>query len=552
VDKALEQRVIGATVAGKYRIRRVVGQGSMGVVCEAEHLDIGKRLAIKIIDASLAGMKDIALRFRQEARAASLVESQHIVQVFDAGADDALGLYLVMEYLVGEDLAAVLEREGRLDPDVAVRIAVQAARGLAKAHEAGVIHRDLKPANIFLVEREEDEPLVKILDFGISKVQRTSLPDGKLGLTRAGTVVGTPQYMSPEQAQGYSVDERTDVWALGLVLYEMLAGRPAYPELHTYEAFIIRLASHPPDPLSEVAPWVPAPLAEVVHLAASHDVNARIRKAALLAQRLTIAHPPDGARGARGLPFVAADVADTWSDDSTRSPYADRDPNDEPVPAEATASDEAPDARQRAEPDTDEAPHARQRAEPDTDAAAVTGENGSASPTAIMSRRPPELLVVDARPGGRRDVATALPDSAPRAIAALAVRSGIRGPAEAADIEDDAPQFFDRRELDTFAPPPMVGAHRGEPRAPWAPLSGEPVEPMTGARGDAPTPVQEQGPATPDEAAAAPGNGSGVREPRVAASPAAQRGLSARRSLAWLAVAFITLGLAVVAILAFR
>ncbi len=173
-----EERIVGATIAGKYRVRRVVGAGSMGLVCEAVHLEIGKRLAIKLIDASLAGMGDIALRFRQEARAASLIESQHIVQVFDVGDDERLGLYLVMEYLTGEDLAKKLAREGRLASDVSVRIAVQAARGLAKAHEAGVVHRDLKPANIFLVDRDDEEPLVKILDFGVSKVVEASRGGG--------------------------------------------------------------------------------------------------------------------------------------------------------------------------------------------------------------------------------------------------------------------------------------------------------------------------------------------------------------------------------------
>jgi serine/threonine protein kinase len=223
---ANETEIVGATIAGKYRVRRIVGSGSMGVVCEAEHLEIGKRVAIKLIDASLSGMTDISIRFRQEARATSLVESHHIVQVFDVGSDERLGLYLVMEYLAGEDLAKVLARDKQLPIDTAVRVAVQVARGLDKAHEAGVVHRDLKPANIFLCTSEDEQPIVKILDFGISKVVDSSR--GGLGaglkLTRDGMVLGTPQYMSPEQAQGFSVDERSDIWALGLVLYEMLAG----------------------------------------------------------------------------------------------------------------------------------------------------------------------------------------------------------------------------------------------------------------------------------------------------------------------------------------
>jgi serine/threonine-protein kinase len=288
-----EKRIVGATIASKYRVRRIIGGGSMGVVCEAEHLEIGKRVAIKLIDASLAGMSDVAMRFRQEARATSLVESHHIVQVFDVGTDDELGLYLVMEYLTGADLANVLAREARLPVDTAVRIALQAARGLSKAHEAGVVHRDLKPANIFLCASEDDQLMVKILDFGISKVVESSRARSGPGLklTRDGMVVGTPQYMSPEQAMGYSVDDRTDVWALGLVLYEMLAGRPAYPELPTYEQFIIHLVSTPPDPLRQVAPWVPEELAGVVHGALEHDLTERIQSCGEFVQRLMKAHP---------------------------------------------------------------------------------------------------------------------------------------------------------------------------------------------------------------------------------------------------------------------
>lgn len=400
MNAGLGQDLAGAVVAGKYRVRRVVGAGSMGVVCEAEHLEIGKRLAIKLIDASLAGMKDIALRFRQEARAASLVESQHIVQVFDVGADDKLGLYLVMEYLTGEDVAQLLVREGRLKPDVAVRIAVQVARGLSKAHEAGVVHRDLKPANIFLCAREDDDPLVKILDFGISKVIDASRADSKLKLTRAGTVVGTPQYMSPEQAQGYSVDERTDVWALGLVIYEMLAGRPAYPELPTYEQFIIRLVSAPPDALADVAPWVPAPLARVVHDAIEHDIKKRIQNCADLARRLLEAHP---LQSMRALAVSMADGADTWADQAM-SPYA--------APAERAPETPLP-------PESVPRPRFPRTSSDDGVTVDVDLDGDEPEP----QRHKPVSPVAS---------------------------SGVRGPSAELPVEegDDAPQFFDRRALE--------------------------------------------------------------------------------------------------------
>ncbi|HEY1697106.1 MAG TPA: serine/threonine-protein kinase [Polyangiaceae bacterium] len=475
MEKALEQRIVGTTVAGKYRVRRIIGAGSMGIVCEAEHLEIGKRLAIKIIDASLAGMSDIAMRFRQEARAASLVESQHIVQVFDVGTDDQLGLYLVMEYLTGEDLSAALARQKRFEANEAVRIAVQVARGLAKAHEAGVVHRDLKPANIFLTEREDDDPLVKILDFGISKVIDASRADSKLKLTRAGTVVGTPQYMSPEQAQGYSVDERTDVWALGLVLYEMLAGRPAYQELPTYEAFIIHLVSHPPDPLARVAPWVPAPLAKVVHQAIEHDMAKRIGSCMELARRLLDANP---LHGVRGVGMSAQDMADTWADPASMSPYADHTPQDERPALE---------------------------------------ERIPSSRTTGKDHAPEDSLTIDV------DVPMeAAPPSAVKAQQQAAdgvlARSGVRVPSEPAeDASDEAPQFFDRKSLETLDKPPS------------GPRGGE-VAPDSRQATTAKTQTKD-----------------------LVAHAAAMAAVEPKRfPLGWMALAFIALGLVVVAALAFR
>jgi serine/threonine protein kinase len=421
---AHEQDIVGAAIAGKYRIRRVVGSGSMGVVCEAEHLEIGKRVAIKLIDASLAGMTDVAMRFRQEARATSLVESHHIVQVFDVGTDARLGLYLVMEYLTGEDLATRLLRDRRLPLEAAVRIAVQVARGLAKAHDAGVVHRDLKPANIFLCTTEDDHPLVKILDFGISKVLASSQPGSSPGLklTRDGMVIGTPQYMSPEQAQGYSVDLRSDVWALGLVLYEMLAGRPAYPELPTYEQFIIHLVSKPPDPLDVVAPWVPQRLARVVHGAIEHDLTRRIPTCAELVRRLMEAYPIHPSRIAEP---TAIETTDTWSDPSARSFDDD-------------GSDRSPAfLRRRVAAPSEPVPASPQAGPP---LASSSGVRIASEPA------PPPSPTPSSSASGVRGTS---PD-APRAAAQ-----------DADDFRDDAPQFFDRKLLRAWAPAPAGDAAEG-------------------------------------------------------------------------------------------
>ena len=287
--------IIGSTIAGKYEIKKLLGQGGMGAVYEGLHLEIGKRVAIKVIEASHAGSEEIAARFRREARAASAVESDNIVQVFDIGKDPEIGLYMVMEFLTGEDLSGRLTRVTRLDTETAVTIGTQAARALAKAHAAGVVHRDLKPANIFLLEREDGGTHIKVLDFGISKLtaaddKRTNLQsDAPKALTRTGVVIGTPQYMSPEQAQGLPLDHRTDVWSLGAVLYEALAGVSAYPDMPTYEQTIIKIVLERPKPLSEIAPWVPAEIAAVVHAALTHDVGQRIADCGTFARQLTAA-----------------------------------------------------------------------------------------------------------------------------------------------------------------------------------------------------------------------------------------------------------------------
>jgi serine/threonine protein kinase len=290
---------VGATIAGKYRIRRLIGVGGMGYVYEGEHLELGKRVAIKIIDGAAETSAELAARFRREARAASAVESEGIVQVFDVGRDPEVGLYMVMELLKGEDLEHRLrkEPERRLDPVLVAQIGYQVARALVRAHGARVIHRDLKPANIFLTDRDDGSLRVKILDFGISKLLASEASiatskDGLLGLTQAGVALGTPQYMSPEQAQGLTtVDHRCDVWGLGVVLYEALAGIHAFPELRSYQETILNLLRTPPQPLSRVAPWVPEALAKVVHAAIQHDVTLRIQSCAAFAARLEEAMP---------------------------------------------------------------------------------------------------------------------------------------------------------------------------------------------------------------------------------------------------------------------
>ncbi len=317
----------GVLVAGKYRIKRRIGAGGMGAVYEAEHVEIGKRVAIKVIEHEHARSAELAARFRREARAASAVESEHIVQVFDVGQDDTVGLYMVMELLVGEDLSSRLEKAGgRISVDEAVTIIAQAGRALGKAHAAGVVHRDLKPANLFLTTREDGSTSVKILDFGISKLVRPDAPDGASGgktslLTREGAVMGTPMYMSPEQAQGLFVDARSDVWSLASVFYEAVAGRTPYAARDTYEQMIVQIVTKKPEAVESVAPWVPASIARVLESALAHDVAARTADAGIFAKELAAAARDGGAPASSPdamAPRSSARLA-VASDPSTRS-----------------------------------------------------------------------------------------------------------------------------------------------------------------------------------------------------------------------------------------
>jgi serine/threonine-protein kinase len=288
--------LVGLAVGGKYEIRRVLGVGGMGVVCEAIHQDLGKRVAVKLIDKSMKESELIVARFRREAKAAGKIKSEHIVDVTDVGADPRVGLYMVMEHLAGEDLSTRLEKDKRLDVKTAVMIAHQIARGLAKAHEAGVIHRDLKPANVFLTTRDNGQMLVKLLDFGVSKLLGED--PGSARITGSGAPIGTPLYMSPEQAEGKpDVDGRADVWSLGAVLYEAIAGTPPFPDRGSYHGTIVGILTSRPKLLHDAAPWVPPDLAKVVDAMLVHDRDARIKDAATVTQRLLDAFPavlPDG------------------------------------------------------------------------------------------------------------------------------------------------------------------------------------------------------------------------------------------------------------------
>jgi len=270
---------LAGTSIGKYAVVQLLGRGGMGRVYEAINPTIKKRVAIKILDPEYAKKRDTAMRFTREAQAASAAESPHIVEIFDAGFTEEGVAFIVMELLRGESLADRLKREGVLEPGEAKRIAVQIVRGLAKAHDARIVHRDLKPDNIFLVDRDPDPPFTKILDFGISKIEKR--PEHTT-LTREGVVLGTPWYMSPEQAQGQTdVDARSDIWSVGAMLYQCLTGALPFSG-NTYEQIIVRICTTDPPPISELVSGIPEDLAEIVHRCLRRDKGERIASASEL------------------------------------------------------------------------------------------------------------------------------------------------------------------------------------------------------------------------------------------------------------------------------
>jgi len=281
----------GDVLAGKYHVERVLGAGAMGVVVVAMHTQLDQRVAIKFLLPDVLGDETAVSRFAREAKAAARIRSEHVVRVIDVSTLESGAPYMVMEYLDGVDLAQMLEERGPLPVEDAVDYVLQALEALCEAHLAGIVHRDLKPSNMFLAKRPDGSPVVKILDFGISKITTAE----QQSMTHTQAMLGSPLYMAPEQMRATkSVDRRADIWSMGVILHELLTGRVPFVA-ETMPQLISTVMFDPTPRPSQVRPELPAGIDQVVVRCLEKDAAQRFQNVGELATALA-PFAPAGAR----------------------------------------------------------------------------------------------------------------------------------------------------------------------------------------------------------------------------------------------------------------
>ena len=293
----------GEIIVGKYRVERVLGQGGMGVVVAAHHIQLDQMVALKFLLPEAMVSKEAVTRFIREARAAAKIKNEHVARVIDVGQLENGAPYMVMEYLEGSDLSAMVARRGALGTEETVDFVLQACEAIAEAHSLGIVHRDLKPANLFCLEKADGSVTIKVLDFGISKI---ASPDLTLeSMTKTGGLLGSPLYMSPEQMQrSKGVDARADIWSLGIILFELLAGSGPFAA-ETMTELIFKIATERPASIRTLRGDVVAGLEQVILRCLEKNREDRYQSVGELAEALVGFASPRGRLSVEGVQGTA-------------------------------------------------------------------------------------------------------------------------------------------------------------------------------------------------------------------------------------------------------
>lgn len=317
------QALLGRTIAGRYQISELIGKGGFGAVFAGKHALTGQDVVLKVMRPEVAADPTQVKRFMNEARISSQLSHPNTVRTFDFGQTDDGLLYLVMERLHGDELAKILRRDAPLDPARAIRIAIGVLKSLSEAHAAGLVHRDLKPGNIFLVRVHGESEFVKLIDFGIAK---SITPGEEEDLTRTGLAIGTPKYMSPEQGRAEQLDGRSDLYALGVILFEALTGRVPFEATSAMSMIVAHLQQQPPDVRQLVGKPLPPGLAEIVMKALAKQPWERFRDADDMREQLEDVLVAMGEGGRRStvprMPTVEPAPDDATRASAIRAPVA--------------------------------------------------------------------------------------------------------------------------------------------------------------------------------------------------------------------------------------